>query len=85
MCYQVAKSIGALAVALAGRVDAILLTGGMAHDPAIVEPVRCRVAWIAPVSVIPGEDELAALAQGALRVLSGEEAARDYAPPPAGP
>lgn len=85
MCYQVAKSIGALAVALDGRVDAILLTGGMAHDPAVVEPVRRRVAWIAPVSVIPGEDELPALAQGALRVLSGEEAARDYAPPPAGP
>ena len=83
MCYQVAKAVGAMAVALEGRVDAILLTGGMAHDPAVVEPVRRRVAWIAPVVVIPGEDELAALAEGALRVLSGEEAAREYAPPPA--
>jgi butyrate kinase len=83
MCYQVAKAIGAMAVALDGRVDAIVLTGGMAHDPAVVEPVRRRVAWIAPVAVLPGEDELAALAEGALRVLSGEEAAREYAPPPA--
>jgi butyrate kinase len=83
MCYQVSKAVGAMAVALEGRVDAILLTGGMAHAPAVVEPVRRRVAWIAPVVVIPGEDELAALAEGALRVLSGEEAARDYAPPPA--
>jgi butyrate kinase len=84
MCYQVAKAVAAMAVALDGRVDAVILTGGMAHDPAIVEPVRRRVAWIAPVAVIPGEDELAALAEGALRVLSGEEAAREYAPPPAG-
>ena len=84
MDYQVAKSIGAMAVALDGRVDAILLTGGMAHVDEVVEPVRRRVAWIAPVVVLPGEDELGALAEGALRVITGEEAAREYAPPPAG-
>ncbi|HET8723736.1 MAG TPA: butyrate kinase [Anaeromyxobacteraceae bacterium] len=84
MCLQVAKSIGALATALEGRVDAVILTGGMAHDPRIVDPIRRRVEWIAPVAVLPGEDELGALAEGALRVLSGEEAAREYAPPPSG-
>ncbi len=84
MCLQVAKSVGALAAALGGRVDAVILTGGMAHDPAVVEPVRRRVEWIAPVVVLPGEDELQALVDGALRVLSGEEAARAYAPPPSG-
>jgi butyrate kinase len=54
----------------------------MAHDEAVVGPIRRRVAWIAPVVVVPGEDELGALAEGALRVLSGEEAAVEYAPPP---
>jgi butyrate kinase len=84
MAYQVAKSIGAMAVALEGQVDAVLLTGGMAWQEGVVDPIRRRVAWIAPVVVLPGEDELGALAAGALRVLSGEEAARDYAPPPGG-
>jgi butyrate kinase len=79
MCYQVAKSAGALAAALEGKVDAVILTGGMAHLPEIVEGVRRRVAWIAPVEVLPGEDELRALAEGALRVLRGEEPARSYA------
>jgi butyrate kinase len=78
MCYQIAKSVGALAAALEGRVDAILLTGGMAHLAPIVEAVRRRIAWIAPVHVFPGEDELRALAEGALRVLSGEERALRY-------
>jgi butyrate kinase len=50
----------------------------------VVAPIRRRVEWISPVVIIPGEDELGALAGGALRVLSGEEAARDYAPPPSG-
>lgn len=80
MAYQIAKSVGALAAALGGRVDAILLTGGMAHLPEVVEPVRRRVAWIAPVVLYPGQDELSALAAGALRVLRGEEAARPYPP-----
>ena len=75
MTYQVAKSIGALAVALDGKVDAVLLTGGMAHQQGVVEPIRRRVEWIAPVVILPGEDELGALAGGALRVLSGEEPA----------
>ncbi|ACL63418.1 butyrate kinase [Anaeromyxobacter dehalogenans 2CP-1] len=80
MCYQAAKAVAAMAVALDGRVDAIVLTGGLAHLAPVVEGVRRRVAWIAPVEIHPGEDELRALAEGALRVLAGEEPARRYAP-----
>ncbi len=79
MSYQIAKSVAALAAALEGEVDAILLTGGMAHLASVVLAVRRRVEWIAPVVVLPGEDELRALAEGALRVLRGEERARSYA------
>jgi butyrate kinase len=78
MTLQVAKSIGALAAVLEGRVDAVILAGGLAHLAAVVEPIRRRVAFVAPVVVIPGEDELKALAEGALRVLRGEERALRY-------
>jgi butyrate kinase len=78
MAYQIAKAAGGLAAALEGRVDAVLLTGGMAHLGPVVDAVRVRVAWIGPVRVYPGEDELRALAEGALRVLRGEEQARRY-------
>jgi butyrate kinase len=78
MLYQIAKEIGAMATVLKGRVDAILITGGLAHLPEVVEGVKQRVSWIAPVHVYPGEDELKALAEGALRVLRGEEPAREY-------
>jgi butyrate kinase len=70
MAYQVAKAIGGLAAALEGRVDGILLTGGLCHLPEVVEPVRRRVAFLAPVTLYPGEDELLALAEGALRALA---------------
>jgi butyrate kinase len=78
MAYQIAKSIAEMAVALAGAVDALLLTGGAAHVTALVEAVRRRAEWIAPVLVYPGEDELLALAEGGLRVLSGEERPKTY-------
>jgi len=78
MAYQIAKEIGAMATVLQGRVDALLITGGMAHSPRLVAAVRAVVRWIAPVAVYPGEDELQALAEGALRVLCGEESAREY-------
>jgi butyrate kinase len=78
LAYQVGKSVGAMAAALSGRVDAVLLTGGLAHLTGIVEPIRARIAFVAPVVVLPGEDELRALAEGALRVLSGEEPALRY-------
>jgi len=75
MAYQIAKDIGAMATVLNGRVSAILLTGGMAHSEKLVVAIRESVEWIAPVAVYPGEDELHSLAQGALRVLRGEETA----------
>jgi butyrate kinase len=77
MVYQVAKEIGAMAAALNGRVDAILLTGGMARSDKLIAALRNAIAWIAPVVLYPGEDELQALAEGALRVLRGEEEARE--------
>jgi butyrate kinase len=77
MVYQVAKEIGGMAAALNGRVDAILLTGGMARSLKLITQLRTAIDWIAPVVVYPGEDELQALAEGALRVLRGEEEARE--------
>lgn len=78
MAYQVAKAVGELSAALEGRVDAVLLTGGAAHCAPLVEGIERRVRWIAPVVVLAGEDELLALAEGALRALRGEEPARRY-------
>jgi butyrate kinase len=78
MIYQIGKTIGAMATVLEGRVDAILLTGGMAHDEPLVTDLTARVGWIATVRTYPGEDELPALAAGALRVLRGQEGLRLY-------
>lgn len=79
MIYQIGKAIGEMATVLEGRIDAIVLTGGMAHEPRVVEGIAARVGWIAGITCYPGEDELPALAAGALRVLRGEEPARTYA------
>lgn len=79
MAYQLAKAVGEMAVALSGRVDAVLLTGGAAHCAPLVEALCARVSWIAPVASYPGEDELRALVEGARRVLTGEEPAKRYA------
>jgi butyrate kinase len=78
MAYQIAKEIGAMATVLDGEVDAIVLTGGVAHSEVLVKWVQERVGWIGTVLVYPGEDEMLALAQGALRVLRGEENALVY-------
>ena len=78
MAYQIAKEIGAMATVLKGEVDAIVLTGGLAFSELLTGWIVERVKWIAPVLIFPGEDELLAMAQGALRVLRGEEAARDF-------
>lgn len=80
MVDQIAKQIGAMAAVLDGRVDAILLTGGMAFSEKLASRLRERVAWLAPVALYPGEHELQALAEGALRVLRGEETARELGP-----
>ncbi|MFP5226601.1 MAG: butyrate kinase [Acidobacteriota bacterium] len=76
MVYQIAKEAGALAAVLKGRVDAVLLTGGMARSERLVRLLRGYLEWIAPVEVYPGEDELRALAEGVFRVLDGEEEAK---------
>ena len=78
MAYQVAREIGSRAAVLSGSVDAIVLTGGLSFSDAFVKAITERVSFIAPVKVYPGEDEMRALAQGALRVLSGEEAPLEY-------
>jgi len=74
----VAKQIGAMAAVLEGEVDRIILTGGMANSKRIVHDISRRVKFIAPVALVPGEEELEALALGALRVLQGEEQAQEY-------
>lgn len=78
MAYQVSKEIGSCAAALKGRVDAIILTGGIAYDTRFVDWVTEYVSFISKVIVYPGENEMAALAEGALRVLNGEEATKEY-------
>ncbi|HHW56169.1 MAG TPA: butyrate kinase [Clostridia bacterium] len=78
MAYQTAKEIGAMAVVLKGKVDAIGITGGITYNEDFVKRISERVKFIAPVYVYPGEDEMLALAQGAYRVLSGEEKAKMY-------
>jgi butyrate kinase len=78
MAYQVAKEIGAVSTVVNGKVDAIILTGDLAHSKEFVDLIMERVNWIADVMVHPGENELQALAEGALRVLYGEEQAKEY-------
>jgi len=80
MAYQISKEIGCLAPVLKGKVDAIILTGGIAYDKTFVGWIRERVSFIADVLVYPGEKEMESLALGALRVLRGEEEAKTYNP-----
>ena len=76
--YQIAKEIGSMAVVLDGEVDAIVLTGGIAYSDYVTNAINKKVKWIAPMVVYGGEDELLALAQGAIRVLDGVEEAKVY-------
>jgi butyrate kinase len=78
MCYQIAKEIGSGATVLEGQVDAIVLTGGLAYDSFIVNEISKRVQFISNILIFPGEDEMEALALGALRVLTGQEQAKTY-------
>ncbi len=75
---QVAKDIGSMACVLKGKVDQILITGGIAYDKTVVSGLKERAGFIAPITVYPGEDELLALVQGALRVMNGEEEVMTY-------
>jgi len=76
--FQVCKNIGSMSCVLKGKVDQIIVTGGIAYNKDIVDQMKERAGFIAPFTVYPGEDELRALAQGALRVLNGEEKAMEY-------
>jgi butyrate kinase len=78
MCYQVGKWTGAMAAILHGKVDAIILTGGIAHNEKVTNYIKEMCGFIAPVIVYPGEDEMRALALNALAVLNGEMEAKDY-------
>jgi butyrate kinase len=78
MIYQIACEIGSRAVALKGKVDAVVLTGGLANSQIVIEKLKEYVSFIAKVLVYPGQDEMKALALGALRVLRGEEQAKTY-------
>jgi butyrate kinase len=78
MSYQIGKEIGSLAAVLKGEVDAIILTGGISHNPMVVEYVKSMVSFIAPVVIYPGEDELHALVWNGLLVLKGQLEPKDY-------
>lgn len=75
---QVTKDIGSMACVLKGKVDRIIVTGGIAYNKDVVDKMQERAGFIAPFTVYPGEDELLALTQGALRVMNGEEEAMKY-------
>ncbi len=78
MAYNVAKQIGSFAAVLEGNVDAVILTGGLAYDQRFIGWIKKRVAFISDILVIPGEEEMKALAEGGLRVLRKEEIAQTY-------
>jgi butyrate kinase len=78
LCYHVAKAIAALAAYTDGKVDAVVLTGGLAFSRRVVEDIRRRVSFLGPVLVYAGENELEALAMGVRDVLRGEARARTY-------
>ena len=78
MAYQIAKGIGELSVCRGGKLDVIILTGGMAYSAMLTDWIKERVEFLAPVMVIPGEREMQALCRGGLRVLRGEEQPQKY-------
>ncbi len=76
--FQICKDMGSMACVLNGKVDQIIVTGGIAYSDVVIKAMKERTEWIAPFTVYPGEDELLALVQGGLRVLNGEEKAMEY-------
>lgn len=78
MTYQIAKEIGAYSVVLKGKIDAILITGGLAYSEILIKQIRDRIDWIAPIKIYPGEDEMQALAENVLLALSGELPIKEY-------
>ena len=80
MIYQVIKEIGSMACVLSGKVDAIALTGSIVYSDYVVDYIKERVSFIAPIYIMPGQNEMDALRDGALRFLRGEEQAMTYEP-----
>ena len=80
MLYTVAKQVGAMHIALHGQTDAVILTGGIAFNDYCIQGLREWLEGLAPIVVIPGEDEMGALAMNALGVLRGELTLQEYAP-----
>ena len=78
MIYQIAKGIGEMSVVLDGDIDSIILTGGMAHSQKLVGMIKKKIKFLAPLTIMPGENEMDALFEGAERVLNGEELPRHY-------
>lgn len=78
MNYQIAKNIGAMAAVLNGKVDAIVITGGVALSKVCIQTIKGYVSWIGPVLIFPGEAEMEALAEGVYRVLTGEDEEQVY-------
>jgi butyrate kinase len=76
--YQIAKDIGAMAAVCRGKADLIIITGGMAHYRKFVDMIVSYVDFIAPIKIVPGEEEMGSLAEGAFRVLGGIENAKNY-------
>jgi butyrate kinase len=78
MAYQIAKEVGAGATVLKGKVDAIFYTGGLAYSKILIEWLKERTSFLAPIYIYPGEKEMIALAESAIRVLQGEVKAKEY-------
>lgn len=78
MIHQIGKEIGAMTTVLDGDVDGIILTGGLSHSTYLVDRLKQKLSYLAPIYVVPGEEEMLALAEGAYRVYTGEEKAKDY-------
>ena len=77
--YQIAKDIGAMAAVCRGEIDRVILTGAMVRFRYLADEIISRIKFLAPLEVVPGEEEMSALASGALRVLRGAERAKNYA------
>ncbi len=78
VCYTVSKEIGAMATVLKGDAEAIILTGGIAHNELVVNGIKSRCSFLAPIAIYPGENEMEALSQNALGVLRGEVTPKTY-------
>jgi len=78
MCYQISKEIGACATVLKGNVDAVFLTGGLAYNTFVVDQISDRIKFLAPIYLYPGEKEMEALSQGAIRIFKGLDKAKEY-------